>query len=192
MNWSALEKLLEKFYEGTSTADDEKKAFEMLQRNDLPPEFYNDRMILEGLFGKSEIPEHSPDLGKKIMTAIDESEKADRKVSTKRLLYSMIGVAASFLLIISFWFLLSENNRIRDTYSDPQLAYNETVEVLYYLSENLNTGRAQMEELSVINDARTKLEMIPESRNTVSKELEPLRYIENSVELLKMNSEKIK
>lgn len=187
MNWSVLEKLLEKFYEGTSTADEEKKALEMLQRNDLPPEFYDDRLILEGLYGKSEIPEPSPDLGKKIMTAIDRTEKQERNVGTKRRLYSIIAVAASLLLIISFWFLMPGNNRPRDTYSDPQLALNETVEVLYYLSENLNTGRAQMNELSVISNARARLELIPESRKTASEELRALRYIENSVELLKLN-----
>ncbi|MGM0667225.1 MAG: hypothetical protein ACQETA_07895 [Bacteroidota bacterium] len=188
MNWSVLEKLLEKFYEGISTADEEKKALEMLRRNDLPPEFYDDRMILEGLYGKSEIPEPSPDLGKRIMTAIDDSEKEKRIIGGKRRLYSMVAVAASLLVIISFWFVLSDNNRVRDTYSDPQLAYNETVEVLYYLSENLNTGRAQMEELSKISDARAKLELLPESRNAVSRELKALRYIENSVDMLKMNS----
>lgn len=187
MNWSVLEKLLEKFYDGTSTAEEEKKALEMLRRNDLPPEFDDDRLILEGLYGKSEIPEPSPDLGEKIMTAIDRTEKKERNAGTKRRLYSIVAVAASFLLIISFWFLMPGNKRPKDTYSDPQLALNETVEVLYYLSENLNTGRAQMNELSVISNARAKLELIPESRNTASKELKALRYIENSVELLKLN-----
>ncbi|MEE4215233.1 MAG: hypothetical protein V2I34_09190 [Bacteroidales bacterium] len=188
MNWSVLKNLLEKFYEGISTADEERKALEMLRRNDLPPEFYDDRMILEGLYGKSEIPEPSPDLGKRIMTAIDDSEKEKRIIGGKRRLYSMVAVAASLLVIISFWFVLADNNRVRDTYSDPQLAYNETVEILYYLSENLNTGRTQMEDLSMISDARTKLELLPESRNAVSKELKALRYIENSVKLLNMNS----
>ena len=188
MNWSVLEKLLEKFYGGISTADEEMKALEMLRRNDLPPEFYDDRMILEGLYGKSEIPAPSTDLGKKIMTAIDDAEKEKRIIGGKRRLYSMVAVAASLLVIISFWFVLSDNNRVRDTYSDPQLAYNETVEVLYYLSENLNAGRSQMKKLSVISDARAKLELLPESRNAVSRELSALRYIETSVDMLNLDN----
>ncbi|MDT8400932.1 MAG: hypothetical protein RQ743_04490 [Bacteroidales bacterium] len=185
MNWSVLKRLLEKYYDGTSTADEEQKIFELLERKDLPSEFYEDRLLMEGLHG--DIPEPSPDLDVRIMTVIDESEKEKIIMSGKRRLYSIVSVAAGILIILSFWFVLADKSGLKDTFDDPQLAYNETVKVLYQLSDNLNTGRAQMEELSVINDARAKLELIPESGNVVSRELKALRYIENSVNLLNMN-----
>ncbi|MEA1886645.1 MAG: hypothetical protein U9N72_05500 [Bacteroidota bacterium] len=183
MNWSVLRKLLEKYYDGMSSKDDEKKMLELLSQDDLPSEFYEDRMMITGLFESEDIPEPSPDLNYRIMTAINESEKSHRIISGKKHLYSIASVAATILLIISLLLILENKNRIKDTYSDPQLAYNETVEVLYRVSENLNKGRTQMEDLSLINETKSRLNMISESRDAVVEELEALKYIENSLEL---------
>ena len=96
-------------------------------------------------------------------------------------------MAAAILIIISFWFILEDKSRVIDTYSDPQLAYNETIKVLYRVSSNLNTGRDQMEELSIISQTKSRLNLIPESRDAVAGELKALKYIENSIELLGMD-----
>ncbi|MFO7853032.1 MAG: hypothetical protein ACQERS_01785 [Bacteroidota bacterium] len=184
MNWSVLRKLLEKYYDGISSAEDEKKMLELLSKDDLPSEFYQDRMMITGLFGGGEIPEPSPDFNDRIMTAIDESEKNDGIISGKRRLYSIVSVAATILLIISLLFILQNENRVKDTYSDPQIAYNETVEVLYRVSTNLNKGRNHMEDLSLIGETQSRLNLIPESRNAVAEELKALKYIENSLEIL--------
>jgi len=187
MNWSVLKKLLEKYYDGSSSADEEKKMLELLKHENLPSEFSEDRMMITGLFGNEEIPEPSPDLDERIMTSIDESERNRKIISGKRRLYSIISVAAAILIIISFWFILEDNSRVKDTYSDPQLAYNETIEVLYNVSSNLNKGRDQMEELSMISQTKSRLNLIPESRNVVAGEFKALKYIENSIELLGMD-----
>jgi len=187
MNWSVLKKLLEEYYDGSSSADEEKKMLELLKHENLPSEFSEDRMMITGLFGNEEIPEPSPDLDERIMTSIDESERNRKIISGKRRLYSIISVAAAILIIISFWFILEDNSRVKDTYSDPQLAYNETIEVLYNVSSNLNKGRDQMEELSMISQTKSRLNLIPESRNVVAGEFKALKYIENSIELLGMD-----
>jgi len=187
MNWSVLKKLLEKYFDGSSSADEEKKMLELLEHENLPSEFSEDRIMITGLFGNEEIPEPSPDLDKKIMTAIDESERNRKIISGKRRLYSIVAVAAAILIIISFWFILEDKSRVIDTYSDPQLAYNETIEVLYRVSSNLNKGRDQMEELSMISQTKSRLNLIPESRDAVARELKALKYIENSIELLGMD-----
>jgi len=182
-----LKKLLEKYYAGSSTADEELKILELLRRRDLPVEFYDDRNLMEGLHGNNDIPEPSADMETRIMTAIDESEKEKRIISGKRRLYSIVSVAATILIILSFWFILVDKGGIKDTFSDPQLAYNETAEVLYRVSANLNKGINPMEELTLIGDTKSKLELIPESRNAVTKELDALKYIGNSIRLLNMN-----
>jgi len=177
----------DRYYDGSSSADEEKKMLELLKHENLPSEFSEDRMMITGLFGNEEIPEPSPDLDERIMTSIDESERNRKIISGKRRLYSIVSVAAAILIIISFWFILEDNSRVKDTYSDPQLAYNETIEVLYNVSSNLNKGRDQMEELSMISQTKSRLNLIPESRNVVAGELKALKYIENSIELLGMD-----
>lgn len=58
----------------------------------------------------------------------------------------------------------STNQRyaMRDTYNDPELAYQETQKALQILSKNLNKGKTQMEKLSYLNDVT---EMVEGDRN---------------------------
>lgn len=190
MKWSVLKELLEKYYAGTSSGDEEKEMRTLLEREDLPSEFDADRMLITGLYCSEEIPEPSDDLDDRIISAIDKSEENVKILSGRRLLFSIISVAASVLIIISLWFLLEDGSRIKDTYSDPQLAYNETVEVLYHVSSNLNKGRNQLEELSLINQTKSRLNLIPETRDAVADELKALKYIENSIEMLGLEKDK--
>lgn len=187
MKWSVLNELLEKYYAGTSSEDEEQELRMLLEHEDLPSEFDEDRMLITGLYGKEKIPEPSSDLNGKIMSAIDESERNIKIIPGKRRLYSIVSVAASVLIIISLWFLLQDTTQFKDTYNDPQLAYNEAVEVLYRVSSNLNKGRAQLEELSLIEQTHSRLNLIPESRDAVAGELKALKYIENSIEMLGVN-----
>ena len=184
MKWSVLNELLEKYYAGSSSADEERMMRELLAYEDLPQEFYDDRMLIAGLFGSEEIPEPSSDLNDRVMSAIDESEQNINIVSGQRRLFSIISAAATVVIIIGLWFLLGDKNRFRDTYSDPQLAYNETVEILNRVSTNLNKGRDQLEELSLINRTKSRLNIIPESRDAVADELKALKYIDNSIQML--------
>jgi hypothetical protein len=184
MKWSVLNELLEKYYAGSSSADEERMMRELLAYEDLPQEFYDDRMLIAGLFGSEEIPEPSSDLNDRVMSAIDESEQNINIVSGQRHLFSIISAAATVVIIIGLWFLLGDKNRFRDTYSDPQLAYNETVEILNRVSTNLNKGRDQLEELSLINRTKSRLNIIPESRDAVADELKALKYIDNSIQML--------
>lgn len=187
MKWSVLKELLEKYFAGTSSEDEEQELRMLLEYEDLPSEFDEDRILITGLYGKEKIPEPSGDLNGKIMSAIDESERKIKIIPGKRRLYSIVSVAASVLIIISLWFLLQDTTQFKDTYTDPQLAYNEAVEVLYRVSSNLNKGRAQLEELSLIEQTHTRLNLIPESRDAVAGELKALKYIENSIEMLGVN-----
>ena len=187
MKWSLLKELLERYYTGTSSEDDEKEMRILLEQEDLPPEFGEDRMLIRGLYGNKEIPEPSDDLNDRIMSIIDDSEKNINISTGRRRFYSIFSAAATVLIIIGFWFVLKDKGRFKDTYTDPQLAYNETIEVLYRVSSNLNRGRNQLEELSLINQTKSRLNLIPESRDAVADELKALKYIKNSIELLGMD-----
>ncbi len=187
MNLSALKTLLDKYYEGRTSAEEEKELVNLLGQDDLPGEYYEDRLMIAGLAGKDGIPEPAAGMEKRIMKFIDDSEEK-RSITRKRhRLYAAVSVAASILIIISFWFIFDANRALRDSYSDPQMAYNEAVEALYIVSSNLNKGREQMEGLSMLARTESRIKLLPESREVVSKELEPLRYLGNSLQLMGLN-----
>lgn len=185
MNRSLLDKLLDKYYSGSTSGEEEKMLLDLLSREDLPQQYAEDRMLIAGIYGDDDIPEPSAGLNDRILEAIDGSDKERKKVQNKRLLYTALSAAAGILVIISFWFVF--NNRgvqFVDTYQDPQLAYNETVEVLYRVSANLNKGREGMSDLSVIAETESKMQLLPESRSAVTDELKTLRYLDTGMRLL--------
>lgn len=197
MNRSLLDKLLDKYYSGSTSGEEEKMLLDLLSREDLPRQYSEDRMLITGIYGDDDIPEPSAGLNDRILEAIDGSDKERKKVQNKRLLYTALSAAAGILVIISFWFVF--NNRgvqFVDTYQDPQLAYNETVEVLYRVSANLNKGREGMSDLSVIAETESKMQLLPEFRSAVTDELKTLRYLDTGMRLLDIgddiNSEKEK
>lgn len=175
MNWSVLRVLLEKYYDGLSSAAEDRKLSELLERNDLPEEFFEDSILITGLQAGRKIPEPSPVLNSRIMAAVRESEK--RTMAGKKRLYSLTSIAAGVLIIIGLWFVVDKSTVKQDTFNDPQLAYNQTIETLYRVSANLNKGRQHMEQLSAINNA---------SRTDIAEQLKALEYIETSMEMLGM------
>ncbi len=195
MNRSQLEKLLNKYYRGATSGEEEIMLLDLLSQEDLPREYFEDRMLIAGIYDDKDIPEPPAGLNDRILEAIDGSEKERKKVQKKRLLYGAMSAAAGILVIISFWFVFdNRGTQFKDTYQDPRLAYNETVQVLYRVSANLNKGRERMSDLSVISETKSKMQLLPESRSAISDELKTLRYLDTGIRLLNIgddiNSEK--
>ncbi|HKL66912.1 MAG TPA: hypothetical protein VJ877_03385 [Bacteroidales bacterium] len=184
MNWSALDRLLDKYYSGDTTPGEVEQLLEYLGQPGLPGQYEEDRLLLQSLYGDEAAPEPSPDFNKRILNAIDDYE-AEKKLSrAKRQLYAVVSAAASVLIIISIWFTVGRGSSFEDTYSDPQLAYNETVEILYTVSANLNRGREEMGNLDALVTTKERLQKVPEAGNVIKDDLEQLKYLGKSMKML--------
>jgi hypothetical protein len=124
------------------------------------------------------------------MQAIDRSDSGARIISLKRKIYSAVAVAATLLIMISSFFLVRNNSGPEDTFDDPILAYNATIEVLTRVGETLNTGSDVISELSVISTAENSLRRISQPARIISREMESLKYIEKSLDILDMGTGK--
>lgn len=77
-----------------------------------------------------------------------------------RWLSPLLKIAAALIIIFTAAYFLSRNESEksiaytdRDTYSDPQQAYQETKRALLLVSERLNTGNSYVSEIKKINEA---------------------------------------
>ncbi|MCF8222200.1 MAG: hypothetical protein K9J25_03560 [Bacteroidales bacterium] len=184
MNWSALDRLLDKYYSGDTSREEVEQLLEYLGQPGLPGQYEEDRLLLQSLYGDEAAPGPSPDFNNRILNAIDDYE-AEKKLSrAKRQLYAVVSAAASVLIIISIWFTVGRENSFEDTYSDPQLAYNETVEILYTVSANLNRGREEMDNLDALVTTKERLQKVPEAGNVIKDDLEQLKYLGKSMKML--------
>jgi len=184
MNLQELDKLIDRFYKGTSTESEETQLLEWMSREDLPPEYATDISLLKGMRADEYINEPDAEFESRIMSAIDKAANEKKIVSIKRRLYSAVSVAATLLIIISSYLLLRDASEPQDTFDDPILAYNATLEVLERVGRTLNTGSDVISELSIISKTEQEIMKLSEPARIINREMESLKYIEKSMDIL--------
>ncbi len=188
MNLQELDKLIEKYYQGSTSEDEEIKLFDIISSGQLPPDYTGDASLLVGLAKGNNIPEPDSGFESRIMEAIDKADSEAKVISLKSRIYSAVAVAATLLIIISSYFLIQNNGEPEDTFDDPVLAYNATIEVLSRVGQTLNTGSDVISELSVISSTEDNLTKLSRPGQLISKEMESLKYIKKSIDILDLGS----
>lgn len=152
MNQEEIKRLLEKYYNAETTEDEELCLYEFfLENNNVPQELLDDKEIFNCIARLSEIPEPSPDFERRIISAIDSDHSFNKKVKRRRLYLTVSGIAAGLLILAGSYFFLN-NNRPRDTFSDPEIAYAETMKILYSVSVRLNKGTSGLEQVGKLEE----------------------------------------
>ena len=136
--------------------------------------------IFRYLQDASKIPEPSPDLETRIIAGLDFSKNQGR---IRRLLIALSGVAAAIIILIGTWFFFSNSNKPGDTFTDPQLAYEETLKILYGVSSRMNQGAAAMEPFTKINSPLRSLQVISKSTETFQNSFRSLDHLQKAIEL---------
>lgn len=161
MEYREARDILEKYWLGDSTLEEEKrlKDFFHSREDDLPA----DLQEVAGLF---DFYEAEVSLG---MSDNPQPEVCDlevkRHVGTRpvKLWRRYWEYAAIFLLVLgSIWLFRPASRTVRetaavDTFQSPQKAMEATQKALQVLAANLNKGKAEMQKLSIFNEAEQKV-----------------------------------
>jgi hypothetical protein len=155
MNTDEIKKLLEKYYEAESTAEEEARLTELLKQGDNSNISLADREILSFIENERAIKMEAP----LVSIPIETSTPKD-KLKIKWLVYQAAAVAASILLLIGIFSKSGTNGNytLPNTYDDPVLAYNETTKALYTVSYKLNNSLEKLNELQKIDKAFQSLD----------------------------------
>ena len=181
MDLKKIQSLLEKYYNGESTTQEEEILKEYFQKKDVDPKFEFDKDIF--VFNSSEKKKDAalPDISDEIWENIKRQEVKLKKSGNKRFNYAMLRIAAGFVILFSSYFLLknyiftqSESIQYTDTYTNPEDAYNETKKTLLYVSQMLNSGADHLEPIQKIEQGARKLKSLS-SFNEGLKELDPIK-----------------
>ncbi len=111
-------------------------------------------------------------LNDRILVSIENSASA---TPVKKTVFRRWMVAASFLLLMGagILYLSVKNNDLKDTYSDPNLAYVETRKALLLVSASMNKGIEPLSNINKINSSTQELQNI----NKLDKSLEMLQLV---------------
>jgi len=148
----AIRKMLDRFYAGETTLEEERVLQEYFSGESIPEELLPERDLfrsLEPAMNHVAVPEN---LNGKILGVIDQLEK--KEVRTRRIsVYALSGLAAGLLVVIALYtgYFKSGQSRqiasqeLTDTYDNPADAYEEAKKTLAYVSSKLNTGTSELE-----------------------------------------------
>ena len=153
MDYQQIEKILEKYWEGKTTLEEE--------------------ITLKDFFTQEEVPEHLKDCAalfkyfseeeKNAPLGLQFEEKVLNKIhpnrSGKLLSWQFImKIAATVLIMVAVGTVFFQNSKIKseplvyvDTYEDPEVAYEEMKKALTIFSSQLNKGTEKLTEISEFN-----------------------------------------
>ncbi len=159
-NINEIKEMLNAFYEGITTQEEENQLKEFFSQNNLPEEMQIEKEIFFSLFERDEIP--TPDgMENRLSSMIDDLEERDQKPkkvenTTKRRLWLEIGgIAASVCLLISIGLSIlnqRDNNDPKPATSLSQLSLEDQKKVqeankaLEMVSKNFNKGMQSVQE----------------------------------------------
>ncbi len=154
MDIKNIERLLDSFYEGTTSIEEEKVLLDFFEGTNVPEGMINDQRLFLDLYYSEKIiiPEN---LENKLNNLIDDLDKqANIKIQKSKGLSInwkwVSGIAASIAIFVSagLFFQKSFDKKtdyvVQDTYSDPKEAYLETQKAILLVSNRLNKGLQQV------------------------------------------------
>ncbi len=191
MNSEEIKRLLERYYEGATTSEEELLLKKLFSMDNVPPDLRSDRDIFRYYMQLTEIPEPSADFEKKIISAIESKDKVIGGFKRRRLIAVISGIAATMLILVGSYFFFINRSEPHDTYSDPEVAYAETMKILYQVSARLNNGTKALGHLSTLQD-ETQKTMATVSRSTakIEDKMKPLDNLWKAMENVDRTREK--
>jgi hypothetical protein len=153
INEKLIEKLLTAFYNGDTTREEESILREFFNAKKIPEKWNVDRTLFHALYDPSEISVPK-DFSKRLKNNIDKYIKEtdiSKKSKKIRHLFTVAGsIAATILFLVGIFFFhdrpFSSNERITDTYIDPQEAAIVAGKIITMVSVNLNKGFLPLEK----------------------------------------------
>ena len=181
MKEEELKKLLEKYYSGNSTLDEEKKLRDYFSGDNILSGFETEKEIFSALAELDKAPEPSINLEDRIIKGIGGIDtRQELRIFSNRYI-KFLSAAAVVLMLLGSYFLFLQKKQLKDTYSDPQIAYAETMKILNEISVKINKGTEALQPLGQMeNAAKLSKETIDRSAAVISntlKKMEPITQL---------------
>jgi hypothetical protein len=163
MSIKEIEKLLDKYYEGETSLDEEKILKDFFLSGNVPVELaaYSNQFLYFAEASHDEMNEQ--DLEKKVFGEVVEIPVVSIH-SRRNRFYYISGIAATVLLFIGLVFTFRESviNRPKENVSktDSELAFSQTHDILALVSVNLNKGIDKMQYIGKLDQALDKIQML--------------------------------
>ncbi len=174
MDTKTVQALLEKYFDGSTSVEEEKALFAYFSEGESDPSLESYRLQFQLMANNREPVHANPDFEARLSDMI---LSLDEKPYRYHLRYRLVryAVAASIALLVGitgYMFMQKEWHREKDTYQDPQVAYAEVQKTLLYVSQKMNQG---MKPLNAVNKMNTAVRPL-KSLNKMDHSLDYLNH----------------
>lgn len=141
MTENRLKELLDKYYEGETSPEEELELKEYFSGNEVLPGYETEKEIFRQYSGMGKMPVPSSGFEMRIINAVDNLQSKELKRNFRKRYITMFSAAATILIMAGILFFLTREREPDDTFSDPAIAYAETMRILNDVSVRLNSGK---------------------------------------------------
>ncbi|MGE4434616.1 MAG: hypothetical protein AB7D40_11460 [Bacteroidales bacterium] len=142
MNHKHIQELLERFYAGETSLDEEQRLRTYFQSKEVDASLQGEKAAYLACFAQEDID--VPDgLEARLAAVCTEAPAPNRTLFYK---WASMAAAVALLFGVGFYSLNTEDTRPHETIEDPALAYLETQKALQLVTSRLNQGFKQLEE----------------------------------------------
>ncbi len=179
MKEEKLKELLEKYYKGDTSQAEEAELRKYFSGNDIFEGYEAEKEIFRHYSSSEIMPVPSGDFEERIIRAIDDLEQNQSNKSLRKRYLIILSAAASILMLIGSYFFFFHQTETEDTFSDPKLAYAETMRILNEVSVKLNKGTQALKPINKIQNAtQTGIKSIDKSALIISKNLKRIKLFD--------------
>lgn len=185
MNSRQTENLLERYFNGETSLEDEKNLREFFQKKDIPPHLLSLKAQFEYFADEHDHEYLDESFDNKILNEISKENKLQKRNIRRKYLYTASGIAASILIILSIFFKLDPlTSKVEDTFDDPMAAYLETKKALLFVSETFNKGVEPMEKMTTFDDGVQQLSKLSSLNTGINEASKISKFHEKQQQIL--------
>jgi hypothetical protein len=162
MNTREIEQLLDKYYEGLTSLEEEDLLRTYFREEFVPPHLAPHADLFRSFSASQEEEIPDKEFDEKFLAAISETPVIRMYPLRKRLVY-VTSLAAGVLLLIGIFFALRQEmfkSNPTNTITNRNQAYAETKKALMLLAGNFNAGMQQVEKFQAFDKGMTQVETL--------------------------------
>lgn len=178
MKTNEVKYLLQQYFNGESTTEDERKLESYFCSGNIDSELKEYQEFFSGLSMMQEV-EGEETIEDDILKHIDAYENR-QKTKTLGMWKWVTGIAASIILVIGSYLIYEQQQQpYQDTFDNPQMAYAQAKEALTYMSAKYNQGLAELSHFQKLESATEPLIKGVKPVNDALNKLEPFETTNN-------------
>jgi hypothetical protein len=184
MKEERLKELIDRYYRGESTLEEEELLKAYFTGDEILHGYDYERAVFSFYSSHARSDSEPPKgLEARILSSLDKLEETRSKRFPTGKILIPLSLAATLLIITGSYFFFIHKAEPADTFTDPVLAYNETMKILHDVSVGLNKGTVALHSISKINSVtRKSMEYVDRSASVLNGNLERIRIIDKLME----------